>query len=116
MPSAKRKVVLTDKALLALKPAAEGKRYAVWDAAASNLCIKVTDRGVKSFVVIAPMMGKKGKRFAHSILLGHYPKLSLKDARAKVPPTLAMMAEGMPDSIMTDHQSMSREASYHRAT
>jgi hypothetical protein len=68
MPSAKRKVVLTDKALLALKPAPTGKRYAIWDAAASNLCIKVTDRGVKSFVVIAPMMGKKGKRFGQPSL------------------------------------------------
>jgi hypothetical protein len=67
MPSAKRKVVLTDMALQALKPAAAGKRYSVWDAALSNFGIKVTDRGVKSFIVVAPMMGKNGKRFAHSV-------------------------------------------------
>lgn len=63
MAPAIRKVVLTDRGLQSLKPAPAGKRYAVWDAATPNLCVRVTDRGIKSFVVVASMMGKQGFLF-----------------------------------------------------
>lgn len=89
-----QKVLLTDKGIQALGPAEPGKRLNVWDAATPHLCVRVTDRGAKSFVVVAPMMGKHGKKTAHFIVLGRYPALSLKAAREKVPGTLALMAEG----------------------
>lgn len=89
-----RKVLLTDKGIQALKAAEPGKRVNVWDAATPHLCVRVTDRGAKSFVVVAPMMGKQGRKTAHFIVLGRYPTLSLKAAREKVGPTLALMAEG----------------------
>lgn len=91
---APRKVLLTDKGIQALKPADPGKRVNVWDAATPHLCVRVTERGAKSFVVVAPMMGSRGKKTAHFIVLGRYPALSLKAARDKVPETLALMTAG----------------------
>ena len=35
---------LTDRALRALKPAAPGKRYVVWDAQVTGFGVRVTDR------------------------------------------------------------------------
>ena len=43
------KKVLTDRALQALKPADEGRRYIVWDAMTPHLGVRVTDKGAKSF-------------------------------------------------------------------
>jgi hypothetical protein len=39
------KVVLTDRALKALKPAPVGKRYIVWDALQPHLGVRVTETG-----------------------------------------------------------------------
>ncbi len=43
MPSAHRKIVLTDKTLQALKPAAAGKRLNIWDAQTPNFGVRVSD-------------------------------------------------------------------------
>ena len=48
---------LTDRSITALKPAPSGKRMLVWDAIVPGLAVRVTDRGAKSFVLVARFGG-----------------------------------------------------------
>jgi len=63
----------TDKSIQALKPKKE--RYEVWDDGKRGFGIRVTPRGIKSFVWLY-RFEKKTKR----LTLGTYPKMSLYDA------------------------------------
>ena len=45
------KVKLTDVRIKAEPPAAPGKRTTVWDSQVPNFCLRVTDKGHKSFFV-----------------------------------------------------------------
>jgi integrase len=88
---AKRKVVLTDKMLKALEPAAPGTRLMVWDAACPHLGVRVTEQGARSFVVVRRRAGD-AKLIFH--VLGRYPGLSLAKARERTPGILGTLAEG----------------------
>lgn len=71
------RVNLTDVRIRALKPAAPGKRYVVWDQL-SPLGVRVTDRGAKSFVVkIRP----PGSPFATRRAIGEVGTVLLDGAR-----------------------------------
>lgn len=85
------KVRFEDRWLTALskKPVAKGKRPRYWDALTPSLTVRVTDKGTISFVVVAPMRGKQAYH-----VLGHYPQLSLSQARKEVPAILTMFREG----------------------
>jgi integrase len=85
------KKVLTDRALQALQPAEEGRRYVVWDAMTPHLGVRVTDKGTKSFIVVRR---RPGARDPDTIVMGKYPAVKLKDARAKAPSVLGTLAEG----------------------
>jgi Arm DNA-binding domain len=77
--------LLTDRLLRGLKPAAAGKRTALWDSAPS-LCIRVTDKGSASFHVMRRLRGKVVRRMIgvawHVPLSAGQPlPYSLADAR-----------------------------------
>jgi hypothetical protein len=75
----KRKFKLTDRGLQALKPAEPGNRYTVWDTEAAGFGVRVTDRGVRTFIV---MRRQAGRRNPVRVSLGKYPdELSLSEAR-----------------------------------
>jgi integrase len=75
----KRKLKLTDRGLQALKPAEPGGRYTVWDTDRAAFGVRVTDRGVKTFIV---MRRQAGHRNPVRVALGRYPDdLSLGEAR-----------------------------------
>jgi integrase len=90
--AADRKVVLTDRALKALKPAAAGKRYWVWDATTPHLGVRVTDKGHRSFVVVRR---RPGDEQPYNHLLGSYPAVSLADARRRSTEALASIVKGV---------------------
>jgi integrase len=85
------KQVVTDRFLKALKPAPAGKRVVVWDGAQPNLCVRVTDKGSVSFVVVRRLPGKAQPTWH---VLGRYPTLSLGEARTKARETLGLITEG----------------------
>jgi integrase len=89
--AAARKVVLTDRALKALRPAPAGKRYWVWDAATSNLGVRVTDKGHRSFIVVRRRPGDQ-QPFNH--VIGSYPAVTLADARKQAPDALSAIVAG----------------------
>ncbi|MGH7074524.1 MAG: tyrosine-type recombinase/integrase [Stellaceae bacterium] len=83
--------VLTDRSLKALKPAAPGKRYIIWDAVHPYLGVRVTETGARSFVVVRRRPGVRNPDYN---VLGAYPALSLKEAREAVPAILATITSG----------------------
>ena len=52
MPGAPQKKTLTDFFLKSLGPAPSGQRPIIWDAVQPHLGVRVTDKGVRTFVVI----------------------------------------------------------------
>ena len=91
MAAAKRKVVLTDRALKAMKPAPIGKRYIVWDAMQPHLGVRITDKGAKSFIVVKR---KLGAVYPDTHVLGPYPARTLKAAREAAPSVIGLLSEG----------------------
>ena len=77
MPNPRKRKTLTDKGIAALKPE-PGKRRHVFDSIIPGLAIRVTERGVKSFVLITRLHGKQ-----RWITLGRVGVLSLADARTE---------------------------------
>jgi integrase len=76
MPNMKAAPKLTDSRIAALKPRQE--RYEVWAPNGGGFGVRVSPRGVKSFVLLYRRKGGGGK--ARRLTLGNYPAMSLADA------------------------------------
>jgi integrase len=79
---------LTDRGIEALK--AKPSRYEVWDDARKGFGIRVTPRGVKSFVWVYHFAGKPRR-----MTFGPYPKLSLADAGVKFAESKRLLETGI---------------------
>jgi integrase len=86
------KQLLTDRTLRALKPAPEGKRVVIWDAALPSFGVRVTDTGRASFFV---MRRAQGEPKPVRVVLGPYPALSLSDARERARQALSELSAGI---------------------
>jgi integrase len=75
-----RKRNITDRTLKALKRAAKGKRYEVMDNKITGFGVRVTEKGQRTFILIARYPGSSNPTRR---ALGEYPTMSLADARAK---------------------------------
>src|SRR5258708_5964997 len=91
MPTAARKIELKDRTLKGLKPAPLGKRTLVWDALQPNLCVRVTDKGRISFVVVRRQAGTNKMVWT---VLGQYPTMGLAKARDAAREALSALAGG----------------------
>ena len=88
----KAKKPLTDRAIKALQPTPEGKRRIVWDAIVPGLGIRITDRGVKKFVLVTRYPGSTSPAPRS---LGAYGAISLEAARTKARAWLELIAGGV---------------------
>jgi integrase len=88
----KPKKPLTDRAILHLKPSPLGKRRIVWDAIVPGLGVRITDRGVKSFVLVVRYPASQNPTPRS---LGTYGAITLEAARAKAREWLALIADGI---------------------
>ncbi len=86
-----RKVGLTDRSLLALKPAPVGKRVTVWDAQLPGMAVRVTDKGKRTFYAVRRRAGETSPTWA---LLGAYPVMKLGEAREAARAALGALVEG----------------------
>jgi integrase len=86
------KCKLTDRFLLALKPAALGKRRTIWDEVERGLAVRVTDKGAISFVVTRRV---KGSPKPVRITIGRYPEVTLAQARTDASAAKAEMRSGV---------------------
>jgi integrase len=82
---------LTDRGIAALKPAEPGKRKLYWDAVVPGLAVRVTDTGVRAFVLVKRFPGKPNPT-ARSI--GKVGAVTLEAARAQAREWLAQVAAG----------------------
>ena len=96
---------LTDVRVQSLKP--KKARYEVWDPAAPGLGVRVTPKGVKSFVYLYRYDSKPRR-----MTLGRYPKLSLAQARVKYATAKAVLVEkGVdPGKTLVEGRAASRSA------
>lgn len=69
-------MVLTDKAVASAKPV-EGGRLELWDVRTPGLCLRVTGRGVKTWIFRYRTPDGRQPRFT----IGNLPSIGLKDAR-----------------------------------
>lgn len=83
--------VFTDKYLSALKPAPEGKRVTHWDGLLDNFGVRITDKGVVSFIAMRRLPGRSAPT---RITIGRYPVIKLADARKKAGRAISELAEG----------------------
>ncbi|MFI5020746.1 MAG: tyrosine-type recombinase/integrase [Alphaproteobacteria bacterium] len=91
---------ITEKTLRALKPAAAGKRYVLWDGIVPSFGVRVTDRRHVTFIV---MRRVAGKLLRHSI--GDYPAIGLGTARTRARAALEDMTRGVdPKAARTLHK------------
>ena len=114
---AKRGPTFNDAKVKGLKAAPKGKRKEYPDTGERNspgvpgLVVRVTDRGTKSFVLIARYPGKrskgektKGATYPERRALGTYPELTLAKAREKAWRWRALIAEGEDPAVVEDRQ------------
>ena len=102
----KPKKPLTDRAILHLKPAPIGKRRIVWDAIVPGLGVRVTEKGVKTFVLVTRYPGSPNPVPRSR---GIYGAISLEAARAKARDWLSLIAGGIdPDQ----HAARKREQTF----
>src|SRR3954468_11830536 len=95
--SAMAKAVLTDRGLKALKPAPAGKRYDLMDAVVPGLGVRVTDKGQRTFVLVARYPGAANPTRR---AIGEYGMLTLDGARDKAREWLALIGRGVdPKSV-----------------
>jgi integrase len=92
----KAKRTLTDRAILAFKPAPAGKRLIVWDAQVPGLGVRVTDTGAKSFVLVTRYPGSSSPS---PRALGTYGAMTLKAARTKGREWLALIGSGVDPKV-----------------
>lgn len=71
------KLVLTDRTVAAAK--ADSGRLELWDLRSPGLCLRVTDRGVKTWIYRYRAQDGRHPRFT----IGKFPSVGLKDARAR---------------------------------
>ena len=87
----KAKKPLTDRSIAHLPFAPTGKRRIVWDATVPGLGIRVTDRGVKSFVLVVRYPGSSNPAPRS---LGTYGAITLEAARVRAREWLALIGNG----------------------
>jgi integrase len=87
----KAKKPLTDRSIAHLPFAPAGKRRIVWDSVVPGLGIRVTDRGVKSFVLVVRYPGQHNPAPRS---LGTYGAITLEAARTKAREWLALIGNG----------------------
>jgi integrase len=94
----------TDKGIAALKP--KQARYEVWEDGKSGFGVRVTPRGVKSFVWVYHHQGRPRR-----LTIGAYPGTGLADARVKLADARKLLAEGKdPGAITVDQRRATRAA------
>jgi integrase len=82
---------LTDRSLLALKPAADGSRTTVWDARMPGMAVRVSGRGKRSFYAVKRRAGAQQPTW---VMLGVYPAMSLAAARTAAREALSALEKG----------------------
>jgi len=97
---------LNDRIIKALKPAKAGQREEVWDSIVPQLCVRVTDRGTKSFVLVKRYPGSTNPARR---ALGGYGELTLEQARTKARRWLELIEKGIDPHVEVERQRLTEQ-------
>jgi hypothetical protein len=92
---------LTDRKLKALKAAPEGQRYEIMDHVIAGLGVRVSDTGLRSFILKTRY---PGSRHPTRRALGEFPALSLEDARKKAAEWRTLIKQGIDPALAEERQ------------
>jgi integrase len=90
------KRTLTDRLLKSLKPALAGKRDDFWDTVVPGFGVQVTERGHRSYILIARYPGKSDPTRRK---IGDYGALTLEQARERARAWLEMIRKGVDPAL-----------------
>lgn len=99
------RMLLTDKLISAAK-AAPGERLELWDLKTSGLCLRVTERGLKTFVLRYRAANGSQPRFK----LGRFPHMSLRAARIEAGRVRGEVEDGRDPAAAKRHAKVASEA------
>jgi integrase len=91
------RIVLTDRFIKSRRPAPAGERHDHWDALVPGLALRVSDKGAKSFVLIARFPANPKNPTRRS--LGTYGAITLEGARDRARKWLGLIATGIDPKI-----------------
>jgi integrase len=100
------KRALNDRTLRALKPAKVNRRYEIMDAVVPGLAIRITDKGTKSFVLVARFPGSNNPTRRS---LGEYGALSLEGARSKARKWIELLHRGIDPRDEVERQQLAEQ-------
>lgn len=86
------KVTLNDRKLKSLKPAPAGKRYDLMDSIVPGFGVRVTDKGQRTFILVARYAGSKHPTRR---AIGEYGVITIDDARARAREWLELIRKGV---------------------
>jgi integrase len=98
--------VLNDRIIKGLKPAKLGQRYDVMDAVLPGLGVRVTDKGTRSFVLVARFPGSSNPTRR---ALGEYGALGLADARDEARKWLGLIARGLDPAAEVERKRLAEQ-------
>jgi len=99
MPATDHRVVLTDNRIKALKPAPKGKRYQVMDQTVAGFGVRVTDTGVRTFILRTRYPGATS---AARREIGKADSMTLADARDKARAWVKLIAAGIDPAVQAE--------------
>jgi integrase len=112
MPAAARKIALTDRAMLALKPVA-GKRVTIWDGIQPGMAVQVGAKGRPTFYAVRRRAGDAQPTWRK---IGEFPTMSLAEAREAARGAIAvLMAGNDPKLLAKQKRRAEAEAEAERA-
>jgi integrase len=112
MPTAARKIALTDRSLIALKPAPDGRRQTVWDVLMPGMAVRVSALGKRSFYAVKRRAGDTQPTWH---LLGSYPVMTLGEARAAAREALTALIAGQHPKTRAEEKRQAAEAAAREA-
>jgi integrase len=86
---------LTDPGIAKIGKAPKGKRIERFDAGADGLCLRVTDRGTKSWCVYYHLRDLSGRSGHHRITLGPWPTIGVAQARTEAQRVRDLVRDGL---------------------
>jgi integrase len=110
--AAARKIGLTDRSLLALRPAADGHRQTIWDSLMPGMAVRVSGKGKRSFYAVRRRAGQANPSW---ILLGAYPVMTLAEARARAREALGALIAGDDPAALAEARRREREEAERRS-
>jgi integrase len=101
-----KRTTLTDRKVISLKQAPEGKRYQAMDGLVPGFGVRITDKGVKTYILQARFPGSKNPARRE---IGKVGVLTLEEARAKAREWSTLVKDGIDPALVEERARQQEE-------